>query len=101
MLAEGNLPRQMACRYIGISVRTINTDDVRGGPKTNMTCCSVIILILRVTLFYHQDQHLKAFTGLGCAWTEAGEGEKTYIGHDGKLEGAGTGTEPVWGTGEE
>ena len=35
-----------------------------GGFNTDMICCSVIILILRVTLFYHQDQHLRAFPGL-------------------------------------
>lgn len=39
-------------------------DNVGGGFRTDMICCSVMILILRVTLFYHQDQHWRTFAGL-------------------------------------
>ena len=46
--------RLVAISRIGVSVRINN---VGGGFETDMICCSVMILILRVTLFYHQDQH--------------------------------------------
>ena len=73
--------RLVAIWHIEISIRIARMRNVRGIFETDMICCSVIILILRVTLFYHEDQHFWGGIFRG-SHEVARQVYKTYVGHD-------------------